>query len=84
MKKKLAILLTALALTIPSTSAFAGTWEKSTISWKYKQDDGTYTRGGWKFINGDWYYFVGSNIETSEIIYEEATYGVNKYGTPAY
>lgn len=76
-KKKLiktfsALLVVGSLLQIP---VFAGTWEKSTRSWKYLQDDGTYVTKGWKYIDGEWYHFSGRNIDTNEIIFEKTAYG---------
>lgn len=78
MKKRLVALLTTAFITISSIPVFAGTWEQNTglngcIYWKYKQDDGTYVNKGWKYINGDWYYFCNNLIWTDETVYTKST-----------
>lgn len=51
-----------------SVVAFAGTWEQSSVGWKWNNGDGTYAATGWKWIddNGDnlyqCYYFDKDGI----------------------
>lgn len=63
MKKiKVAILLTAVLSSISFTS-FAGQWKDNGGSWRYQNDDGTYSTKSWQSINGKWYYFdEGGNM----------------------
>ena len=77
MKKRLVALLTTAFIAISSIPVFAGTWEHKTglsgrIYWKYKQDDGTYVNNGWKYIDGDWYYFCNNSIWTDETVYTKS------------
>ena len=50
----------AMALSFP---AFAGEWQEDMNGWKYQNDDGSYCRNGWYWLDGDhdgWaqcYYF---------------------------
>ena len=49
-----------MALSFP---AFAGEWQEDMNGWKYQNDDGSYCRNGWYWLDGDhdgWaqcYYF---------------------------
>ena len=71
MKKGFVIASAGLAAALlMSTAAFAGTWElNSRQGWQYRQDDGSYARNGWSFINGVYYYFD----ENSYMLAGEAT-----------
>ncbi len=33
--------------------AFAGQWEKDSVTWKYQEDDGSYLQDTWKWIDGN-------------------------------
>ncbi len=61
------ILLTAAALTaaLPITAA-AGTWEREPAGWWWKEEDGSYPAGEWRWLDGnqdgiaECYYFNGA------------------------
>ncbi len=50
-KRMIAISMAA-AMLFPTT-AFAGTWQGADGSYKYQNDDGTYAKGGWHWIDGN-------------------------------
>ena len=56
----------AMALSFP---AFAGEWQEDMNGWKYQNDDGSYCRNGWYWLDGDhdgWaqcYYFGNSGSD---------------------
>lgn len=41
-----------------SMTAFAGQWQQDAKGWWYQNDDGTYLKDGWKWVNGKCYYFT--------------------------
>ena len=41
-----------------SMTAFAGQWQQDVKGWWYQNDDGTYLKDGWKWVNGKCYYFT--------------------------
>lgn len=54
MKKRICILLSALALTVSMvTPAFAGDWKRDNVGWWYQNDNGSYPRSTWKWIEVD-------------------------------
>lgn len=62
MKRRIiGFILLGLMVCSTSTTAFAGTWEKSKVSydpyWKYVKDDGSYAKNEWLYYNNAWYYF---------------------------
>ena len=84
--KKIALIISALFFTcIFAVSAYAGTWLKEGGSWKYKNDDGSFSKSCWQWIDGngdgtaECYYFDGQGI-----LYVSATtpdgYTVNSDG----
>ena len=67
MKKWKMILTAAMPLAMAlSFPAFAGEWHEDMNGWWYENDDGSYCRNGWDWIDGDhdgWaqcYYFGNS------------------------
>ena len=57
-KQILSAILAASFLTAGiSMSAFAGSWQKDSIGWWYRNDDGTYVQNQWKWIDHNCYYF---------------------------
>ena len=91
MKKRLIALITLFTLTVSSTTAFAGTWvQKGTdykggTCWKYKNDDGNYTKNGWQLIDGEWYHFSSlGSMEYNETIYYELSNGLDDTSKPKY
>ena len=41
-----------------SMTAFAGQWQQDAKGWWYQNDDGTYLKDGWKWVDGKCYYFT--------------------------
>jgi len=59
---KTVVILTAIFSSISFTS-FAGQWKNNNESWKYQNDDGTFSTKSWQKINSKWYYFdEGGNM----------------------
>ena len=50
----IAVLLATVAL---SMSAFAGQWKQDDTGWWYQNEDGTYVKSEWSWIDGKCYYF---------------------------
>lgn len=50
----IAVLLATVAL---SMSAFAGQWRQDDTGWWYQNEDGTYVKSEWSWIDGRCYYF---------------------------
>ena len=59
MKKtfKTAILAGLMAVSM-SMTAFAGQWQQDAKGWWYQNDDKTYLKDGWKWVDGKCYYFT--------------------------
>ena len=58
MKKWKMILTAAMPLAMAlSFPAFAGEWHEDMNGWWYENDDGSYCRNGWYWIDGMCYYF---------------------------
>ncbi|MDO5416170.1 MAG: hypothetical protein Q4F29_03130 [Lachnospiraceae bacterium] len=59
MKKRWITLLAAGLMTAAmSMTAFAGEWKLDQVGWWYQNDDGTYLKDGWSWVNGCCYYFT--------------------------
>lgn len=60
MKKKfLALFVTTLWLTmtvLPQT-VDAACWKQDHTGWWYQEDNGSYPKNQWKFLNGRWFWF---------------------------
>ena len=41
-----------------SMTAFAGQWQQDAKGWWYQNDDKTYLKDGWKWVDGKCYYFT--------------------------
>ena len=51
---KIRILLLSVGITtLMASSVFAGSWGKDAKGWWYLNDDGTYAKSGWKWIDGN-------------------------------
>ena len=59
-KKVLAVLSlsSVMIMSVPFMSSSGAQWEQDSLGWKYAQDDGTFSAGGWEQIAGKWYYFI--------------------------
>lgn len=58
MKKILVTVIACAAMMLAMTlTAFAGSWEQTNGAWKYKNDDGSYVKGAWQWIDGKCYCF---------------------------
>lgn len=55
--------------------AVSGTWINENNKWWYKHNDGTYTKGAWEFIEGNWYLFDADGY----MIYDWKKEGSNWY-----
>lgn len=59
MKKKLLTLLLAGILALSSAvTSFAGQWKQDTTGWWYENDDASYLKDGWNWVDGKCYYFT--------------------------
>lgn len=54
---KTAVLAGLMAVSI-SMTAFAGQWQQDTKGWWYQNDDGSYLKDGWVWVDGKCYYFT--------------------------
>lgn len=52
-----AVLAGLIAVSINMT-AFAGQWQQDTKGWWYQNDDGSFLKDGWKWVDGKCYYFT--------------------------
>lgn len=50
---KKAVVLAAPMTLAMSFGAFAGQWEEADVTWKYRQDDGSYAADTWQWIDGN-------------------------------
>ena len=59
MKKRILTLamagIVALSAAFPS---FAGQWKQDSVGWWYQNDDGSFQKGGWNWVDGRCYYFT--------------------------
>lgn len=58
-KHQLLFTLTTCFLLYSTLTIYAGTWEQNNLSWKYKNDDGSYATG-W-ILDKDYYYYLDDN-----------------------
>ena len=59
MKKRLAVTLAAVALSVVmSVPAYAGTWKYVNDQWKYQRGANKFAYKEWIEDNGNWYYMV--------------------------
>ena len=52
-KKTLSIMLACAATMVMTTPAFAAGWQKDNVGWWYQNDDGTYPKKEWKWLDGN-------------------------------
>lgn len=45
-----------------SITATAAEWKQDGTTWRYQEDDGSYTANGWKWVNEKCYYFDVNGI----------------------
>lgn len=59
MKKKLmtTVLAGFMAMSM-STTALAGQWQQDGVGWWYRNDDSSYLKDGWSWVDGKCYYFT--------------------------
>lgn len=59
MKKKLSciVFLALVMLVISISPIYAGNWKKDNKGWWYQENDGTYPKDDYKYVNEQWYYF---------------------------
>lgn len=62
MKKTVMVLLAAVMVLAFSFAAFAGTWEQNGSTWKYKNDDGSYVKSAWQWVDGKCYCFDENGV----------------------
>lgn len=63
MKKRLAVTLAALALSVVmAVPAFAGTWKYVNDQWKYQRGANKYAYNEWIKDNGNWYYLDNNGV----------------------
>lgn len=56
--KRTALLMMAAAMMAgTATTAMAGQWQKDAKGWWWQDDNGTYPKSGWQWIDGKCYYF---------------------------
>ena len=58
MKKKYLFLVTVVFSLLTCFNAFAGEWKQDNVGWWYANEDTTYAKDGWKWIDGRCYYFT--------------------------
>lgn len=52
-KKTLSIMLACAATMLMATPAFAAGWQKDNVGWWYQNDDGTYPKKEWRWLDGN-------------------------------
>ncbi len=57
MRKMLTAILSVSLLLCMSMTVFAGTWKQDARGWWYQNDDETWPRNEWKYMDNEWYYF---------------------------
>ena len=59
MKQKLSciVFLALVMLVISISPIYAGNWKKDNKGWWYQENDGTYPKDDYKYVNEQWYYF---------------------------
>ena len=79
--KKILSAIISLGLVMSQASvAFAGQWTKSGKGrWQYIQDNSSYFRDGWKFIDGSWYYFSGYSMLNDRMLNGRFLVPVSEY-----
>ena len=66
MKKRMAMTLTALALSvIMAIPAYAGTWKYVNDQWKYQRGANKFAYKEWIQDNGNWYYMDNNGVMTT-------------------
>lgn len=77
-KAKLLISLTAGIMITTTLTSYAGTWEQDNLSWKYKNDTGSYATG-WNWIDRKSYFFESNRKMLVDTTTPDG-YNVNKDG----
>ena len=66
MKKRLAVTLAAVALSVVmSVPAYAGTWKYVNDQWKYQRGANKFAYKEWIEDNGNWYYMDNNGVMTT-------------------
>ena len=66
MKKRLAVTLAAVALSVVmSVPAYAGTWKYVNDQWKYQRGANKFAYKEWIQDNGNWYYMDNNGVMTT-------------------
>ncbi len=58
MKKKITFILAAFIAASVGFPAFAGSWQQDGSAWRYQNEDGSYAKNGWSWVEGRCYYFT--------------------------
>ena len=58
MKKLMTAALAGLMAMSMSTTALAGQWQQDAVGWWYQNDDSSYLKDGWSWVDGKCYYFT--------------------------
>ena len=54
------MIVSVVMMACAATLAFAGQWKRDARGWWYQNDNGTYPKSEWRYINGAWYCFDGA------------------------
>ena len=66
MKRRLAVILAAVALSVVmSVPAYAGTWKYVNDQWKYQRGANKFAYKEWIQDNGNWYYMDNNGVMTT-------------------
>ena len=82
MKKRLAVTLAAVALSVVmSVPAYAGTWKYVNDQWKYQRGANKFAYNEWVKDNGNWYYLDKDGyMKTGWIDWEGKSYYCSENG----
>lgn len=58
MKKLMTAALAGLMAMSMSTTALAGQWQQDAVGWWYQNDNSSYLKDGWSWVDGKCYYFT--------------------------
>ena len=55
--KRAACVLASACLAVSAAAPVSAAWQNTQSGWKYTTENGGYASGGWRMVDGKWYYF---------------------------
>ena len=68
--KRAACVFAAACLAVSAAAPVSAAWQNTQSGWKYTTENGGYAAGGWRMIDGKWYYFGQDGIMKNGWIFD--------------